>query len=129
MNAPLHAIISAIGLPAALKLVEVYGGVRIYLPLPGNITSENSIAALIGVDKARALASVWSQERPTLPRAADYLRRERDRVLRREKKSMSVRDLAMKYGLTERAVYLILAAGDTGADENPSAPSPQASLF
>lgn len=129
MNAPLHQIISAIGLPAALKLISRYGGTRIFLPLPGNVTPDNKIAQLIGVEKTRTLATLWAQERPSLPRAQDYLRRERDRAVWADKETHSVPQLALKYQLTERAVYMILAAGDPRGEEHAAAPSPQHDLF
>ena len=56
MYAPLMDIIKAIGLPAAMKLVENFGGTRIYLPQPEKVDADNEIAKIIGVEAARALA-------------------------------------------------------------------------
>lgn len=126
MHIPLDQLISAIGLPDALKLVERFGGVRIYLPQPEHLTGDNPIAKTVGLDAAKRLSALWAQERPYLPRATDALRRQRDRAIVQDLKSMSFSQVALKYRLTERQVYSIKAA----ADEAPmQVPPKQAGLF
>lgn len=123
MYAPLFDIIRAIGLGAAMKLVERFGGVRIYLPLPQNIGPENEVAAAIGVEAARKLAALWAQERPSIPLARRHLRTIVKDEIRREKGTLTVPELARKFETTERNIYRYLAE----ADEEPS--SAQRSLF
>lgn len=123
MNAALEELVDAIGLPAALKLVESYGGTRIYLPLPENVEPDNPVAQVIGVPATVKLAHLWAQERPYLPRAVDYLRKQRDAQLVRDAETMSRSELALKYRLTERHVYAILAACEDVK------PAKQAGLF
>lgn len=125
MNAPLDQLISAIGLPAALKLIERFGGTRIALPLPENVTASNPVAQVIGVERARKLAVLWGQERPYLPRAVQYVRRQRDRQLAEDAQQMSIPQVALKYELTERGVYKVLAA----LKDKPTVAQQQSALF
>jgi Mor family transcriptional regulator len=124
MNAPLEEIVHAIGIAAALKLVERFCGTRIYLPLPEHIGPDNAVAHVIGVEQARRLAAVWPQERPYIPMARAHLLRERNRQLRLDYASMSASQVARKYRITEWTVYWILRSPDEGGSE-PS----QQSLF
>src|SRR5260221_13237019 len=105
MYAPLYEIIQAIGLPAAMKLVDTFGGVRIYLPMPENVTPDNEIAKAIGVDATRKLATVWGQERPSIPLARRHFRMVVRAEIRRDALGMTVPELARKYETTERTIY------------------------
>lgn len=130
MNAAIHELIRAIGLPLTLKLVERFGGVRIYLPLPEHLDETNPIVKTIGLAPTRKLAELWPQDRPYLPRAVAWVRRERDRELRRDLETMSFSQAALKYHLTERQVYAINAAGgDDAANEVERSSAKQAGLF
>jgi len=122
MYAPLMDIIKAIGLPAAMKLVENFGGTRIYLPQPEKVDADNEIAKIIGVEAARALARQWSQERPSIPLARRHLRTVVKSEIQRDSESMSVPELARKYETTERNIYRYLA-------EAPDPMPGQAGLF
>jgi Mor family transcriptional regulator len=123
MYAPLFDIIEAIGLGGAMKLVEHFGGTRIYLPLPENVTSDHEIARVIGVDETRALAKLWGQERPSIPLAKRHLRAIMKTEVQRDKDSHTVPELARKYRTTERSIYRLLAEDD---DEDDAS---QAGLF
>lgn len=110
MYAPLFEIIDAIGLPATIKLVEAFGGVRIYLPLPKNVTADNKVAKVIGVEATRTLAAAWGgrYDRPTIPVARQhFLAIVRTRILR-ERAQLTVPELARKYQMTERNIYRYL---------------------
>lgn len=125
MNAPLDQLVAAIGLPATLRLVDRFGGVRVYLPLPEHMDATHPVAEAIGVEAARDLCALWPQERPYIPRAAQFLREERDRALVADSRDHTVSQLARKYELTERAVYNVLKRGAP----KPSAEAQQRGLF
>jgi Mor family transcriptional regulator len=110
--APLLDIITAIGMPAAMKLVESFGGTRIYLPLPENVTPDNEIAKVIGVEATRTLARLWAQERPSIPLARRHLRIIVKSEILREKGKLSVPELARKYGTTERTIFRYMSEID-----------------
>lgn len=110
MNAAIHELIRAIGLPLTLKLVERFGGIRIYLPLPEYLDDTNPIVKTIGYEATRTLANLWPQDRPYLPRAVAWVRRERNRALRKDLETMSFSQVALKYQLTERQVYALASS-------------------
>lgn len=103
-------LISGIGLPATLRLVEAYGGTRLYLPSIDKLNSEHPIVLTIGLDAARKLAGIWPMDRGYVPLVREHLRAVRNRELRQDNEVMSVSALARKYKLSERQVYEILAA-------------------
>lgn len=117
MNAPLDELVTRLGLPAALRLVEHFGGTRIYLPRAEAMNADHPIALVVGLEAAIDLCKTWPQERPAIPRAAAFLRNERDRALLKDANDHTVPALARKYELTERQVYYILARGLSSADE------------
>lgn len=103
----LAEVIDAIGLAATLKLLQRFGGIRIYVPQPAHLTDDHELARAIGLAAARKLARIWGSERMPLPRAARALRLARDRALRLDYQTMSAAQCALKYQLTERQVYWI----------------------
>jgi Mor family transcriptional regulator len=111
VNAPLEELVKTLGLPAALRLVERFGGTRIYLPRSELMSAEHAVAQVVGLEAARDLCKLWPSERPSIPRAAQFLRGERDRALLTDANDHTVPQLALKYELTERQVYYILARG------------------
>jgi Mor family transcriptional regulator len=118
IHARIEEIVRVIGLPAALELLERFGGTSIYLPHPSRVKPDSALAQAIGMEAACRLASAWPQCEIGVPRGLEYARRERDRAIRSEPPTMTLRDLARKYGLTERRIQQIRA--ETEAD--PSAP-------
>jgi Mor family transcriptional regulator len=112
MYAPLLDIIKTIGLPAAMKLVENFGGTRIYIPLPQNITADHGIAKVIGLEATLALARLWPKEYPSIPLARRHLRIIVKGEILRDKDKLSVPELARKYETTERNIYRYLSETD-----------------
>ncbi len=94
-------------MPATLKLIECFGGSRVYVPRLEQITEDHAIARAIGMAAARAVSRIWVNEQWEVPRATRAKRLARDRAIRREPRTISVAKLALKYGLTERQVYKI----------------------
>ena len=117
IHAPIDEIVRVIGLPAAVKLVEQFGGTRVYLPHPSRVKPDTPVAQMLGVEAAVRLASEWPQCEIAIPSSAT-LRHERDRAIRAEPDNVSIRELAKKYDLTERQIYNIRATAD------PDEPSP-----
>ena len=103
-------IAERIGLDAALKLADAFGGIRIYVPIsPG---ADNVLTACIGLDKARELARYLGSGIATFPTAKPLYTYARDVGIRRAHANRaSCRELALRYRLSERRVWEILAAG------------------
>lgn len=121
LPASLADVVDAIGLEATLCLVERLGGTRIYVP--DGMNPDHALVRLIGHQSAYALAKEMPGETLDLPRCVNAVRAARDAQIRAERAGGStVRKLALKYGLTERQIYAILAAGEPEA-------SPQQNLL
>lgn len=115
-----RAIAELIGMPATLKLVERFGGVRIYVPQ--TVPPSHALVDLLGRDAADRLAIAFGgDEHFDIPRCTLAARRVRDAQLVEDfLGSMSHRLLAIKYQLTERGVRKIIArAGITADDRQP----------
>ncbi len=111
MYAPLDTLIETIGLDLTKKLVEVHGGERLYFPQVEHVTSDNSIARVIGIAPTRALSGLWAQEYVEIPNA----RRQVHAIVRvdivRDSQHMTIRELVRKYKITRRGIHRILAEG------------------
>jgi Mor family transcriptional regulator len=107
----LKDIAALIGLPGTLRLVEAYGGVRLYVPK--RIDAEHALAQLLGVESATQLAEVYGGELHfDIPRAVVATRAARDKSIRAERAAgSSHRALALQYRLSERQIRNVL--GDT----------------
>ena len=103
----LAEIARVIGVSATLKLIERFGGTRLYVPGAKRLTEDHVIARTIGLAAARAIVKIWGEDRLEIPRAARALRLARNRAVRRESSTLSVPKLALKWGLTERQIYQI----------------------
>lgn len=114
-------IIDTIGLDATLTLVENLGGTRLYIP--EQLPDSHFLARLLGHRAAHALAATFPGDAFDLPRCQQALRHARDQLIRQSRAGgASIRSLALNHGLTERQIYVILAAGEQEA-------SPQQSLL
>ena len=116
----LAELVDAIGFPAALRLVERWGGVRLYVPLEQNLTEEHELVRALGLAAARKLASAH-KEWLEVPRGAAYLRSVRDRIIRESYGGKSVTRLAREFNMTRRNIFYIVARKE--------APEPQGDLF
>lgn len=113
---PNDRLVEVLGLPLALRLLNAFGGRRVYLPHPSRLQAHNQVAAVLGLEAASKLAGEWPQTHVMLPKGAAELRRQRDRAIRAEKDNLSVRELAGKFDTTERHVYRVLASEDEDVD-------------
>lgn len=115
-----RVIAELIGLPATLKLVERFGGVRVYVPQ--TMPPSHALVDLLGADAAERLSRAFGgDEHFDVPRCTLAARRLRDAALIADfLDGTSHRALALKYRLTERAVRKIIArAGITADDRQP----------
>lgn len=111
--------VDAIGLPATLRLVQRYGGVRLYVPR--NATADHELAQLVGLAALRRLSELHGgEEHFAVPKAGAALRDVRDRQIRRARARQSVRQIALAFRLTERRVLQICGeAVDNSDDDQP----------
>ena len=103
-------LVKLIGFPATLKLVEHFGGLPLYVPREEHLRAEHGIVAAIGADPARKLARDRGTETLEIPRAAAYLRRVRDQLMREKYETSSASELAREFGMTRRNVFYRVGA-------------------
>jgi Mor family transcriptional regulator len=116
----LQEFVRLIGIEATLRLVERFGGLRIYIPLDPK--PEHHLAQLIGLDNLAKLAQVYGGESHfELPKALHALTAVRNAKIRADYRFKSIRELAAEHHLTERHVTRIVAGADVE--------DPQANLF
>ncbi len=117
----LRQIAALVGLQATLILVHNYGGVRLYVPV--NMTPDHIIARLIGFDLALKLAAEFGgMDHFDIPRAAGALRLVRNReIAEKFVKGKTLRQLALEYLMTERAIQKILAYCGTTQEDRQAA--------
>lgn len=99
-----------VGLKDALRLVEAFGGVRIYVPTADRLTPEHWLCDLVGLENAKKLAREFGgQPHFDIPRCAKAMREVRNRGIRRRRgMGASIRELALAYRMTEKQIGNIL---------------------
>ncbi len=127
-------IADRIGLPAALRLVEHFGGLTLRLPVgarePGRAMLAE-LARILGEEAARTLAAAYADCPLYVPNCKPALLRARNAALLADRQTLTrqglserqiVQCLALRYGLSERSVWDIY--------KKPAPPPPaQASLL
>lgn len=109
-------IVDVVGVEAALRLVEAWGGVRLYVPQ--QMPKDHLLVSTLGREEADELAARYGGESIQVPRCLHALRAVRNTRMRRERaRGDSPALLALRYRLTERQVYSILANTAEPEDE------------
>lgn len=125
-------IATLIGLPRTLSLIEAWGGTT--FPVSKNKRRDGQIrydalAEVVGVEAADILTRHFGGEVLAIPRCAAAMREVRDRMIRAEFDVMTrehaalfaANQLARKYQMTERNVWLVLKKADQLADSTQPA--------
>jgi len=122
----LQELTDIIGLPATLKLVEHFGGIRVFIPSdPRRLGADHALVRALGRDAAIRLTAYSPNAEIAVPRCVAAIRRVRDAEIRRahHEDGWTAARLARAHALTERQVYAILALPFDNED------SRQATLF
>lgn len=117
LPASLQAIADIIGAPAALKIAERWGGIRLYIPT--DMDENHNLAKLIGIESASRLCEAYAGERIDIPKADCWWRAVRNKLMiEARSRGVSQSNLAREYALTERQVRKIerMMGGDDKQD-------------
>jgi hypothetical protein len=108
-------IAAEIGLHGALKLVEHYQGVPMWVPV--NYNPDHVLVKLVGEQATLKLIEMYPGEKPEIPKCEAAIRAVRDAKIRASDKSQ--RQLANEWHLTVRQIRNIQSGyeGDDGQDE------------
>jgi Mor family transcriptional regulator len=131
VSAPLGQLVEIVGMTQALRLVEGFGGTEIYLPNPSRVKAHSPLAQALGVETVQKLAAHWPSSHVMVPRGRGVarLKRRRDLAILEDCKTMSVRKVALKHEMTERAIYGVLERGREGLGESGASAITQGDLF
>lgn len=115
----LRRLVGLIGIAAATRLVQAYGGSRLYVPQHATLVEnwEHPLVKLMGEKSALGLAHEHGGTTIEIPMARAAVRMARDRGLLADRAAgASIRDLARKYHMHERSVYQVLERGRQEAE-------------
>ena len=103
LPASLQAIADIVGVPAALKVAERWGGTRLYIP--EQPAEDHDLSILIGIEAARALGEAYAGERIEIPKADCWGRALKHQlILDARANGQSQAQVARAHGYTERHV-------------------------
>ncbi|MCH8500172.1 MAG: hypothetical protein LAT63_16995 [Marinobacter sp.] len=102
-------LVDVIGLTPVLQLVERVGGTRVWVPQ--SVDDSHPLVTWIGREPAEALAAHICGGELSVPRCAEALRAARNSAICESRnQGMTVAQIALWAGLTERQVFSILAS-------------------
>lgn len=99
----LHHLMTVISLKSLLILIKSQGGTR--PPIPSIASAEHWLADLIGMDDFKKLAELYGGDTLDVPRCVKLRTLARDvEILHDSRARMSLKQLALKYEMTERGI-------------------------
>ena len=102
-------LVAVIGEDAALALCRVFGGQKVFIPRPENVSHTHRFATTIGIEAARDLARWGASSLVYLPRLAAIERARRNRRIAAERDAgASIAELCTRYVLSDRQISSIL---------------------
>jgi len=113
----MRALVELMGSAAALRLVELRGGVRLCVPRVAS--AGHWLAEHIGLEALERLVETYAGEELEIPRCVAALRAARDREIAAQAGERSVAELARRYGMTERGVRKVLRREGVRAGGDP----------
>lgn len=121
LPASIQEIAEVIGVAETLRLVEIWGGSRMFIPKEPDGTCGRILMEKVGQESARLLIARYGGEAVYIPLCAAAMRAARNRVLVDEydqggQSGQSAAALARKYRLSEKTVYGILNRPTTAMD-------------
>ena len=112
----LNPVAAVIGTSATVSVMRVYAGARLYIPLPENLRDDHPICRLLGGPLAIQLAEILGGSLIDVPKGTTQILKQReDEIIRRWRRGDSARIIARSYGLTERAIFRVIAAAKNRA--------------
>ena len=103
----LQDLAGLIGLPLTMRLVEEYGGIRLYIP-KGEMADNHALVKLVGREAAEKLQREYGGEpHMDIPLALASVRAVRNAEIRAARPHTSVSKLAREHRTTERNIRMI----------------------
>lgn len=103
----LRELVGVLGFAAALKLIAARGGTRIYIP--ATPAADHVLEQIIGLEAtAKLIGHYGAGNRLDLDSGIKALRNAENRAIVADSAELSVQQLALKYGRTERGIFKVL---------------------
>ncbi len=107
----LRELVTLLGLRAAFRLVQMHGGLKIYIPVQAN--PAHDIAKIIGAENFKSLVASHAGMFLHLPKIDKALTQVKHQLARDMiEENVSTRDIARALNYTERRVWQIKAQGE-----------------
>lgn len=108
-----------IGDHAAFRMMNCWGGTRLYIPIPEHCHEKHNIALAIGLDAMKIMAAEFGGDRLEIPTGYDALKQIRNAdILERINNGEHQSILALDYGLTSRQIRNIITKQPPVVDSN-----------
>lgn len=108
--------IDVLGYDDAITIVTRWGGTTLYIPDTVDGALRSQLSRVLGPDKAVLLGRKIGGGSISIPMCARMIAAQRDaEIVARQSDGEAVRDLALRFRLTERHIYRILKEAQNGA--------------
>lgn len=105
----MDAIVDAIGSSAAISLIHIYGGSRLFIPMRKRMTEDHPIAGLIGLPLALRLADAFGGEAVPLPIGDRVLASAREaQIIEAWNNGESAAEIGRRFLVVERTVRKLI---------------------
>lgn len=104
-----------IGEDALTRLCIVFGGVKLYVSNSEQL--RHKLEIIVGADAAQKIIEAYPGESIEIPNLKPLVLEKRNRGIFADRESMTMRELAMKYDLTERQIRSILNNNDDSKEQ------------
>lgn len=123
MNDGFQRLRELIGDHNAFRMMNMWGGTRLYIPTSEKCTNNHPIALAIGIDALLKLSHEFGSDRIEIPLGISVIKDMRNKEIIALFGSNNASELALRYGMTERNIRNILKKRQPVVDTN------QLSLF
>ena len=106
-----------LGYFVAQRLIEAYGGTRVYIPRLEHLSVNHPLSVRVGYQVALRLSRVYGGGAIPVPRGARELRAARNQmILSYRRHGLTYADIALQHQITERTVYRVVEQERANAD-------------
>jgi hypothetical protein len=114
-------MVSLMGFESTMSLCRKLGGLKV--SVPRSLSADSRLVQLLGLDMANRLMTKYGGEQIEVPLLASVGRLLRDNAIRADFDGGStVDELAQRYQLTSRSIYIVLKASPNVQPRGPSPP-------
>ena len=103
-------MVEQLGYQVAQKLVDHYGGARVYIPLAANLRAEHDLVKIFGYQMARFIAKTYGGRLLEVPTKSTEARHDRNElILSAHRSGARANTIARQFGLSRSTVDRVIA--------------------